>query len=87
MSDVPRIGRVLDVIGLLIFLAGGGLFARSWAGFRSVPDFQRAPGDVPMAAVAHADGFLRLQHIGVGLMLIGVGVFGLAWWMARRAGS
>ncbi len=83
-TPVPRIGRVLDAIGLTVFLVGGGLVARAWIGFQSVPDFQRAPGDVSAAAVAYADGFWRLQKIGVALMVVGVAVFVGAWLAARR---
>lgn len=83
-SSVPRIGRVLDGVGLVLFLAGGGVFVRAWLGFRQLPAFERRADDPPMAAVQLADGFLRLQRIGVGLMLLGVGVFVFAWWVARR---
>jgi hypothetical protein len=38
-----------------------------------------------MSAVAVADGFWRLQKIGTWLMVAGVAVFVLAWWVARRA--
>lgn len=83
-TRVPRIGRILDAVGLLFFVVGGGVFVRAWIGFRSVPDFQRSPGDVPTAAVQFADGFWRLQKFGVILMIVGVCVFVGAWFVARR---
>lgn len=83
-SGVPRIGRVLDAVGLVFFLGGCALFVRSWVGFRSVPSFARAPDDVLTAAVDYADGFWRLQRVGVALMLVGIAVFVLAWFVARR---
>lgn len=83
-AQVPRIGRVLDAVGLVIFVIGGGVFVRAWIGFQSVPDFRRSPADVPTAAVQYADGFWRLQHIGVSLMIVGVCIFAVAWFVARR---
>lgn len=83
-TSVPRVGRALDLVGLLFLVVGGGMVGRAWLGFRDVQAFQSAPGDPPMAAVQLADGFWMLQRIGVGLMLVGVAVFVLAWWVARR---
>jgi drug/metabolite transporter (DMT)-like permease len=77
---------VLDLAGLLLFSVGGGLFAWAWSGFLAVPDHQASPDDAPWAAVRMADGYWRLQKIGVALMLAGVAVFVLAWWIARRVG-
>jgi hypothetical protein len=68
MKDVPRIGRLLDSVGLLLFLGGGALYARSWFGFRDVPDFERPVEGPVLAAVALADGYWRLQKIGVGVI-------------------
>lgn len=85
MKTVPRIGRILDLAGLLLFGAGGGLFVWAWTGFRAVPDFEPSIDGPAFAAVSLADGYWRLQKIGVGLMLAGVAVFVLAWWAARVA--
>ena len=86
MTTVPRVGRVLDLAGLLLFVGGAGLVARAWVGFRSVQGYV-APSDAPaFSAVSIADGYWRLQKIGVVVMVAGVAVFVLAWWVARRAG-
>jgi hypothetical protein len=85
MTTVPRIGRVLDLAGLALLGAGGAVWARAWLGFRSVPDFEPSAEGPAFAAVQLADGFWRLQRIGVALMVLGVGVFVVAWWVARRA--
>lgn len=85
MKVVPRIGRILDLAGLVLFLVGGGAFVWSWIGFRGVPDYQPPIGDPAASAIAVADGYWRLQKIGWGLMLAGVVVFVLAWWIARRS--
>ena len=84
LKTVPRIGRVLDLVGLLLFLSGAVVYARAWVGFRGVPDFERPERGPVFAAVELADGFKRLQYVGVALMLVGVAGFVLAWWVARR---
>jgi len=85
MTPVPRIGRVLDLAGLLLFLAGGLVYGRAWIGFQGVPDFERPEHGSIMAAVEFADGFRRMERWGVAVMILGVGVFVTAWWVARRA--
>ncbi|RMH16833.1 MAG: hypothetical protein D6701_08300 [Gemmatimonadetes bacterium] len=75
---------MLDLIGLVLFLAGGGVFARAWLGFRSVPAFERQSGDDLWAAIRYADSFVRWQHVGAGLMAAGVAVFVAAWLAVRR---
>lgn len=84
MKNVPRIGRVLDLVGLIIFAAGGVFFVRAWIGFRGVPDYVPPAESRPWAAVGVADGYWRLQKVGAGLMIAGIAVFVLAWWSARR---
>lgn len=84
-TRVPLIGRILDAVGLLVFLVGGGLVARAWIGFQSVPDLTQSPGALETAAVEYADGFWRLQKIGAALMILGVLIFVGAWLAARRS--
>ncbi|MDP2958486.1 MAG: hypothetical protein Q8N53_18820 [Longimicrobiales bacterium] len=85
MKAVSRTARALDLVGLLLFLAGAGFFAWAWAGFREVPAFVPDPAGERWAAVRLADGYLRLQWIGGALMTAGVATFVAAWWVARRA--
>ena len=85
MTPVPRIGRILDLVGLLLGLAGSGFVIRAWIGFGEVQAYEPKFDDPPMAAVAFADGFWRMEKLGIGLILLGVAVFGAAWWVARRA--
>lgn len=84
---VPRIGRILDAVGLVLFLGGAGFYVWAWMGFRSVPAFVPDPGGEPFAATRLANGYLRLQWVGGALMGVGIAVFVLAWWMARRRGG
>ena len=84
MKTVPRIGRILDLAGLLLFLGGAAAVAWAWIGFQSVQSYQ-PPADAPAwSAVSVADGYWRIQKIGVGVMLAGLAVFVVAWWVARR---
>lgn len=83
-TPVPRIGRVLDALGALVFLAGAVLYARSWLGLREMDAFERAAGDTASAAVEHADALSRLGRVGFALMAAGVLVAVIAALVARR---
>ncbi len=85
MTAVPRIGRVLDLAGALVFLGGAALYARSWLGLRGMEEFVRADSDATFAAVERADSLSRLGTIGVALMIAGVAIGALAAIVARRA--
>ncbi len=84
MSQVRRLGRVLDVVGLVLLLAGAGASARAWAGFEEVRTYQAAPGAEPFAALRLHDRYARLQGTGAALIVTGVGVFVIAWWVGRK---
>ena len=81
---VPRIGRVLDLVGLSVFAAGAALVYRAWLGFREVQAFAPTLDDPPMAALQLADRFWRIQKVGIALILVGIAVFVGAWWIARH---
>ncbi len=83
-TGVPRIGRVLDLVGLVLFVGGGAVFARAWIGFGGVRRYKPGPKAPLWSATHMANGFLRLQHVGVALMLSGLVVFVVAWWSAHR---
>lgn len=84
MKTVPRIGRILDAAGLVLLFGGGALAAWAWVGFQGVPAYQPQPDAPTWSAVAVANGYWRLQKIGTALMIAGVAVFVVAWWVARR---
>ena len=85
--DVPRIGRVLDLVGLLLFLVGGAVYARSWLGLRAMDDFVREAGAAQFAAVEHADRLARVGRLGFALMAAGVMVAVVAAVVARRVAA
>lgn len=87
MRRVRRLGRVLDLVGLVLLLAGAGTFVRAWAGFEEVRSYQAAPDAEPFAALRLHDRYARVQRAGVAIMVVGVGVFGAAWWVGRRRGE
>jgi len=79
-------GRALDLVGALLFLAGGSVFVWAWVGFQGVSAYDPSPEEGAWAAVRVADQYWRLQKIGTALMLAGIAVFVSAWWVAGRAG-
>lgn len=83
-AQVPRIGRVLDLVGVVLFLAGGAVFARAWLGFKAVHAYQPTPEEGLWAATRLANHWLRVQWVGGAVMLAGLAVFLAAWWVARR---
>lgn len=83
-AAVPRIGRVLDLVGALIFLAGAALYARSWLGLRAMDEFEPASGASAFPAVERADALSRLGRYGFALMAVGAVVAVIAAVVARR---
>jgi len=84
MKTVSRLGRTLDLVGLLVFMGGLAVFGRAWIGFRSVPAYRATPEEGVFATVRLADSYLRIERIGGAVMLVGVAVFVAAWWIERR---
>ncbi|MCG6957136.1 MAG: hypothetical protein LJF04_14200 [Gemmatimonadetes bacterium] len=83
-AGVSRLGRLLDLAGLLLFLVGAAVFVRAWIGLEGVRHYQAAPDDLPWAATRLASSYVHVQHVGGGIMLAGIAVFVAAWWMAGR---
>ena len=82
-TPVPRIGRILDLVGALVFLAGAMVYARSWLGLRAMDRFERAAEDSAHAAVEHADALARLGRYGFLLMAAGAIIAVVAALVAR----
>lgn len=81
---VPRIGRVLDLAGALLFIAGAAVYARSWLGLREMDAFERVSGDATFAAVERADALSRLGRVGFALMAAGALMAVIAALVARH---
>ena len=81
--SVPRFGRLLDLAGILLIVAGGAIFAWSYLELRAMPGGRAAPGAAP-GAVAAADRLSQLAQLGVALMIVGLVVAVAAAVWARR---
>lgn len=72
-GPVPRIGRILDGLGLSVFLIGAGIYAWTWWALRrrGGQPLQPADGRWGWVAVREVEGLDRLSDIGFGLMVAG----------------
>lgn len=88
MSEpVPRTGRVLDLVGLVLFVAGAGLYGWSWLGMRRLQSTQPTSSDpVGFAAMARFNELWELSRAGMGLMAAGAVAAVVAVAVARLAG-
>lgn len=86
-KPVPRIGRVLDAVAAIGFLAGAAFYAWSWLGLRRMDDYARPENADLFAALAHADELSRLGRIGLGLMISAVVIGVIAAIVARRVAA
>ena len=87
--SVPRIGRVLDGLGVLLFLVGGGIYLRAWWGLRRVETNPDPPGESAgaFATVARVEDLHALSDAGLALMaaalVVGVTAAVAARWKSR----
>lgn len=88
-SSVPRIGRLLDLAALLLFLIGAGVYGRAWLGFRELRRDQPVSeifGE--FVAMGRFNDFWTMSRTGMWLMAAGGAVALLAAAVARiRAGD
>lgn len=86
---VPRVGRILDGVGILLFLAGAGLYARAWWGLRrleSSPEPSTEDSGA-FATVARVEDLHELSDKGLLLMAVGFVVAVVAAAVARWKGG
>lgn len=87
-QPVSRLGRLLDVVGVLAFLLGAGLYGRAWLGLRRLREVQPvAESAREMAAMARYVHFSEMSRWGGWVMVAG-GVIGVmaavvAWLRSR----
>lgn len=72
---VPLGIRVVNVLALLLFLAGAGFYLRAWLGMRRLETHGVGGGG---SALERFDQLVRLSSIGVWLVVAAVGVAVLA---------
>ena len=85
---VTRLGRILDIVSLVVILAGALLFAQAFLGMKALRD-QRETGFVAGTTEAYAalNRYYRLQRLswlGAGLAMAGLGVGLSAAWHNRK---
>ena len=82
-AEVPRAGRLLDMVGVLVFLLGAALYARAWMGMRGLPGFVPASREA-FPAMARYQELLALSRIGLTVMAAGALTAVAAAVVARR---
>ena len=87
-TPVTRLGRILDVVSLVVILAGALLFAQAFLGMKALRD-QRETDFVAGTTEAFAalNQYYRLQRLswlGGGVAVGGIGVALSAAWHNRR---
>jgi heme/copper-type cytochrome/quinol oxidase subunit 1 len=75
-QPVSRLGRLLDAIGLLLFLAGAVCFGMAYLGMkqlRAAGFVPRRPGE-PFGAVHEWEQWQRLSWVGLTVAAVGLAV-------------
>jgi len=72
---VPRFARLLDLLGLVLFLAGAACYGWAWIGLEELRTVQPVSDNSQhFAAVARFNDLWELSRVGIGLMLAAGGV-------------
>lgn len=86
-APVPRIGRLLDVVGLVLFVAGLAVYGRAWVGMRGLEAAGADPSAPLFSGMREFDRWWELSRVGVSLMVLGgliaLVAAGVAWWLRR----
>lgn len=83
-TPVPRLARALDLIGLVVFIAGAACYGYAYLGLEEIRSGQlvRPPG--LFSALQAAEGYYWYSQVGIALSVAGIGVFLAAFTVARR---
>lgn len=71
---VPRPLRAVNLVALLLFLAGAALYVRAWIGLRELRSYVGDPAAPPFSAMALFNHYHLLSQIGVWLVVAAVTV-------------
>lgn len=85
---VTRLGRILDIVSLVVILAGALLFVQAFLGMKTLRD-QRdmefvAGSTEAFAALNRYYRLQRLSYAGAGLAALGIGIALSAAWHNRK---
>ena len=73
-APVPRSLRALNLVALVLFLAGAGLHARAWLGLERLRSSQPGGGEAAFSGMARFDHLWRLSEIGQWLIVAAIAV-------------
>ena len=84
-QSVPRLGRVLDLAGLLVFLAGAGCYLYAQRGLDDIRTGRTVITGSMFATLNEAKAYSRVADLGMALAVGALVVFAVAFAVARRA--
>lgn len=71
---VPRALRVVNLLALLLLVAGAGFHAWSWSGMRGLESYVPPPDAPAFSGLARFEHYWQMSRIGTWLVWSGVGV-------------
>jgi hypothetical protein len=74
MPMVPRLGRLLDLIGLALMLAGGACYGWAYIGLVRLHDHPPTADHMLWVALAAFNHYNRVSTIGIVIAAIGLAV-------------
>ena len=69
---VSRIGRLLDIVGLMILTAGAACYVYAYVGLRDLEGVREGAGAAPFASIVRFDKLWKLSRLGIGLAVTGL---------------
>ncbi len=80
---MTRGDRTRDAVGLLVFLAGGALYAYAWSGMRNLATKQLViPKGIP--AMRYFDTYWQMSRLAIVIMLAGTAAIVWSCWSYSR---
>jgi hypothetical protein len=84
-QPVPRLGRALDLLGLLLFAAGAGCYGYAYVGLEGIRTGDSVIAGGMFATLNEAKALTTVSEIGIAVAIAGIGVFIAAFMVARAA--